>query len=256
MTHSTAKTAGSHEESVRHMRDHWRTESVLRTCAQEREADREKAHGDRMFMSFVEANRSLLARYALGYFGGDKSLVDDGVQELILALYQELRRLSDSVHSRLWETRFGYCLRALANTLFVQKLQRRYGKTRAQPDPENSDSDRAIIEQKQSERLTGDGDFDPYEASPDLAAEEAFAALLAHSEAESLLRAIPDRTLREALILSCSGWKQERIAARQGCTAKTVYNRIARATIAAAAWARERYQTHGEFSDRFGRTDT
>ncbi len=238
----------SHEQLVQAMRAHWRREAGLREDRNEAAAEREKRGGDTLFNTLFAENKGLLKKYARGYFGGDDSLVEDGVQELGLALYKELRSLSDNIHSQLWEVRFARCLKAMAYALFTRRLQKWYGKSRPEKDPNNPDADRPYFEQTQTERLQGN-DFDPLEAVPDTAAAETIPQLLQNAEMEALLEAIPNPLQREALWLSCLGWKQERIAAHQKCSVKTVYNRIAHATTCAAAWAKERYQTHGEFSD-------
>jgi len=241
----------SHEQLVQAMRAHWRREAGLREDRSEAAAEREKRQGDTLFYNFITENKGLLKKYARGFFGGDDSLIEDGVQELVLALYKELRSLSDNSHSKYWEVYFGSALHRCACALFTRQIQKRYGKSRPEKDPNNPEAARPYFEQTQSERLKGN-DFDPLEALPNAAAAETIPQLLRSAEIEALLAAIPDPLHREALWLSCRGWRQESIAAHQNCSVKTVYNRIAHATTFAAAWAKERYQTHGEFSDLVG----
>lgn len=234
------------------MRSHWHKESSLRGEDNEAGADREKERGDQVFSALIADSERLLTQYARNYFDRDDSLVTDGVQELVVALYQELRNLSGSVHAVLWETRYGLCLWSLAYTLFTRKIQKQYGKGRQDPDPDAPDKERPYIEQKQSDFLTDDSDFDPIGSAPDIESADTIPRLLQSAELRALLAAIPNVAQREALWLSCLGWKQERIAERLGCSVKTVYNWIAKATAFAAAWAQKRYQTHGEFSDWLG----
>jgi len=246
----TTKSEGqSNEQLVRAMRTHWLKEAGLRAEQNEIEAATEKACGDRLFLALAAYNNPLLAKYARAYFDRDASLVTDGIQELVVALYAELRSLSDTVHARLWEDRFAFCLKMLAYALFTRRLQRQYGKARPLKDPDDPEAERPYFEQTQSTTSTEAIDFDPLELAPDTAAGDVIHQLLQREEMRSLLNAIPNPAQREALWLSCRGWRQDRIAAHQGCSVKTVYNRIGSATAVAAAWARQRYQTHGEFSD-------
>jgi RNA polymerase sigma factor (sigma-70 family) len=239
----------SNEHLVRAMRSHWVREATLLAEQHESEAGREKAHGDRLFLALTTNNKPLLAKYARSYFDRDASLITDGVQELVVALYGELRCLTDNVHGRLWEDRFAFCLKMLAYALFTRRLQKLYGKARPAKDPDDPEAERPYFEQTHAACIPDGGDFDPIESAPDPAAREQIPQLLQRAEIRSLLSAIPNPAQREALWLSCRGWKQDRIAAHQGCSVKTVYNRIGSATAVAAEWARERYQTHGEFSD-------
>jgi RNA polymerase sigma factor (sigma-70 family) len=250
MTMSTTISEGDdHEDLVRKMRAHWREEERLQSEQKTTEALREKEQGDRFFNRLLSENQGLLAQYARAYFGGDDSLVQDGIQELVVALYQELRNLADSVHASLWESRFGYCFKALAYALFVRRLQKHYGKAKPEKDEENPAQERPYFEQRQAELVTEDGSLDPIESAADHSSELPFSRLLQTAELEALLNAIPDPKQREALWLDGLGWKQERIAERLGCSVKTVYNLIARAKAFAYAWAKQRHETHGEFSD-------
>ncbi len=253
MVEPTNQECGPHERLVRAMRAHWHRESMLRGEQNAIEAEREKRRGDGVFVGFVTDNRALLAKYARGYFGRDDEAVQDGVQELAVTLYKELRDLSETTHSRLWEDRFGFCLRAHAFRVFAGRLLRQYGKSRLRMDPAELESSGHYVEQPPSERQSHGTDLDPLESVPDRAASAVMEQLLESAELRALLDAIPDPIHREALILSSRGWGKDRIAQHMGCSVKTVYNRIEKATSFAFSWARLRYQTHGEFSDWIGR---
>ena len=231
------------------MRVCWRKEANLRQRQNSVEADKEKERGNKVFQVLAFGNEALLAKYARGYFDGDEDLVEDGVQELVVALYRELRNLSDNTHAMLWESRFGYCLKALAHTQFIRRLQKHYGKSKPEKDPEEPGKERPYYEQRQSDLMADSDDFDPIASAPDPDSLETIPNLLDREGLAAILAAIPDSAQREALRLWSSGWKQDRIAEHLGCSVKTVYNRIEKALEAARAWARERYQTHGEFSD-------
>ncbi len=237
MNENTQNKAAACTKLVRAMRSHWQREADAGE-GDPAAARREKERGDHLFEELMEAITGSLCKLAYAYLH-DTGLIEDGVRELTVVLYQKLRDLSGSPSAQGWENpkTFWTCLDRSTKNLFLRHVQRAYGR-------------------KLTEKTTtaeSETEADPVEAAADPDAESPLRALLEDDALRSLLVAIPDERYRLALILDVMGTPHEEIARRLGVKSlKTVYNYIERAKRDALAWTRQRYELHGEFGDWFG----